>query len=281
MSFVDLDGRSNLLNQAPITAQASLLTLFPPNSFCGKVSSLAITPEFDSSLSATVTFEKESAAKTALLLDNTQLGSSQVTVTSAATPDQIAGSKVATQTDEPADGDEVAQEDKPRSRIAAEYLAHGYVLSDKAIQRALDLDKQHGISQRFTNALTQFDSKYKVSERAQATDKQYGVSERASQGYNILSSYFEQAVSTPTGQRLRDFYGQSQKQVLDVHNEAKHLAGFTSGKGVSSTVSPEEAEMEKVTVDGKEKTKCNCGGTDSKCPCEPGMCSCSGCTKAS
>nr|POF04902.1 protein vip1 [Quercus suber] len=219
--------------------------------------------------------------------------------------------------------DDVAQEDKPRSRIAAEYLAHGYKLSDKAIQRALDLDKQHGISQRFTTALTQFDSKYKVSERAAATDKQYGVSQRANQGWASLSSYFEQAASTPTGQRLRNFYDQSQKQVLDVHNEARHLAGLSGpnkdmgihqvegtnrtkcncGADSSScscapgtcacgscaknpdekttSVSVEQAEMEKVTVDGKEKTKCNCGGAEGKCPCEPGKCSCSGCSKAS
>jgi len=45
--------------------------------------------------------------------------------------------------------------------------------------------------------------------------------------------------------------------------------------------SEEEAEMEKVNVDGKEKTKCNCGGSDGKCPCEPGKCACSGCSKAS
>ena len=57
-------------------------------SFCGKITNLSMTPtsaSAEASQSATVTFEKETAAKTALLLDNTQLGKSQVKVTSAST----------------------------------------------------------------------------------------------------------------------------------------------------------------------------------------------------
>merc|ERR1712029_1090102 len=55
-------------------------------SFCGKIQSLSVTPESsdaNSTQSASVTFEKETAAKTALLLDNTQLGPAQVSVSSA------------------------------------------------------------------------------------------------------------------------------------------------------------------------------------------------------
>lgn len=241
-----------------------------------------------------MTFEKETAAKTALLLDNTQLGPAQVHVTQAASLGDIAGEKA---TGEEGEKDNIPQEDKPRSRIVAEYLAHGYVISDKAIERALALDQQHGVSSRFMGALNNFDQKFKVSERAGQMDQSYGVSTRAQQGYNGLSSYFEKALSTPTGQRLRTFYDQSQKQVMDVHNEARHLASLKSGKPAESVMNPmsgekpapsatsgvptaEEAEMEKVDVDGKEKTKCNCGGADGKCPCEPGKCACEGCTKA-
>lgn len=273
-----------------------------------------------------MTFEKETAAKTALLLDNTQLGANQVHVTSAASLDELAGGRTA-HPDE--NVDDLSQEDKPRSRIFAEYLAHGYVLSDKAIERAIALDQQHGVSNRFTTTLQNFDNKFKASEKAQALDHQYGISARANQGWRGLSSYFEKAAETPTGQRVRAFYAQGQKQVLDVHNEARHLAGLKSGKapqqgegdlnlhnvagtdrtacncgaqgGVcqcapgkcgcsscpknpdekSTTRSAEEAEMEFVEVDGQKKTKCNCGGVDGKCPCEPGKCACSGCSKAS
>jgi len=292
----------------------------------GKISDLTLTPnsQDETTKSYAVSFEKETAAKTALLLDNTQLGSNQVNVTAATDFEQIAPGKTAghSEGDSPED---IAQEDKPRSRIFAEYLAHGYVLSDKAIEKALALDQQHGVSNRFTQTLQQFDSKYHATEKAQAIDQQYGITQKANQGWRGLSSYFEKAAETPTGQRMRAFYNQGSKQVLDVHNEAVHLAGLKTGKQSgdlnlhkvegtdrtacncnakgsvcqcapgkcdcsscpknsdvkSSSQTAEQAEMEFVEVDGQKKTKCNCGGTDEKCPCEPGKCACSGCSKSS
>merc|ERR1712137_1503170 len=171
-------------------------------SFCGKISDLTLTPKSqdETSKSYAVTFEKATAAKTALLLDNTQLGANQVNVTAASDLDAIVPGKTAGHSEGDAPED-IAQEDKPRSRIFAEYLAHGYVLSDKAIEKAIALDQQHGLSQK------------------------------ANQGWRGLSSYFEKAAETPTGQKMRAFYEQGSKQVLDVHNEAKHLAGLKTGKG--------------------------------------------------
>ncbi|KAF2086666.1 hypothetical protein K490DRAFT_43503 [Saccharata proteae CBS 121410] len=241
-------------------------------SFCGKISTLSVTPTAEGTQSATVTFEKETAAKTALLLDNTQLGPAQVHVTAAKSIDDLADEKKTTE--ESGSSDDVAQEDKPRARIVAEYLAHGYVISDNAIERALALDKQHGISSRFTNTLKTFDSKYKATEKAQAADSKYGVTDKAYAGWRGLNSYFEKAISTPTGQKLRQFYEQGNKQVLDVHNEARHLADL---KKQSSMPSAEEAEMEKVP--GSDRTKCNCGGSTGKCPCAPGKCACNSCAK--
>jgi len=180
---------------------------------------------------------------------------------------------------------DVAQEDKPRSRILAEYLAHGYVISDKVIERGLALDQQHGISNRFTSALKNFDEKYKATDKTKNIDQQYGVSARANTAWSGLNSYFEKATSTPTGQKLRDFYVQTSKQVLDVHNEARHLANLksttptagASGTTGESKVSIEEAEMEKVG--DTDRTKCNCGASTEKCPCAPGKCACNNCAK--
>ena len=231
--------------------------------------------------SAVVTFEKETAAKTALLLDNTQLGPAQVHVT--ASTSSVPGAKETGSSEEHHDSETIAQEDKPRSRIIAEYLAHGYVVSDKAIERAIGLDQQHGVSNRFMSTLSNFDSKFKVSERTVQVDQRLGVSNRAQQGWYGLNSYFEKAVNTPTGQKLRSFYESGSKQVMDVHNEARHLASLKTGKPEGSIMNPtssekteagvpsaEAAEMEKVTIDGQERTKCNCGGEGGKCPCPPG-----------
>ncbi|KAK3172060.1 hypothetical protein OEA41_004144 [Lepraria neglecta] len=245
-------------------------------SFCGKITSLSVTPtsEAADSQSATVTFEKETAAKTALLLDNTQLGSSQVSVSSAAGISELAGSN---NEEEPREGHDISQEDKPRSRIVAEYLAHGYVLSDAALQRAIALDNKHGVSSRFTNALANFDAKYKATDKAKGLDESYGVTNKAYSVWGGLNSYYEKAIGTPTGQKLASFYTQTDKQVRDIHTEARRLADMKSGK---SSGSMEQNAQSMKNVQGTEKTTCQCGGNTGTCPCEEGKCDCSGCSKA-
>ncbi|KAI9833166.1 MAG: hypothetical protein M1819_003789 [Sarea resinae] len=216
-------------NIAPQTSEKEVRDFF---SFCGKIASLSVTPTADapdSPKSATVTFEKETAAKTALLLDHTVLGASQVSVSSAANLDDIAPGKTSSG-EESKDDDDVEQEDKPRSRIVAEYLAHGYALSDQAIQHAIELDNKHGISARFTSALTNFDSKYHATDKVKGLDSSYGLTNKANAGWRGLNSYFEKALGTPTGQRVREFYTQSDKQVRDIHAEARRLADLKSGK---------------------------------------------------
>lgn len=260
-------------------------------SFCGKISSLSVTPTSGNSQSATVTFEKETAAKTALLLDNTQLGPAQVHVTAAKSIDELAGGHAddaSAAKDE--HGHDVEQEDKPRSRIIAEYLAQGYAISDKAIERAIQLDQQRGFSTKFTTALKSFDQRFHATQKAQAVDTKLGVSGKAAAGWRGMNSYFEKAMGTPTGQKLRQFYVQGNKQVIDVHNEARHLADLKAGKSsptASGAAGPasgekmpsvEEAGVEEVPgTDGK--TKCNCGSKAEKCPCPPGKCACSSCAK--
>jgi len=190
--------------------------------------------------------------------------------------------------DDPRSSEELSQEDKPRSRIVAEYLAHGYTISDAALQRAIALDNKHGVSNRFTNALTAFDNKVKATDRARGIDETYKISDKTGQAWSGLSSYFEKALQTPTGQRVAAFYTQSDKQVRDIHAEARRLADLKSGKSSSSSSSgggavggslaENEKSMEKVQ--GTEKTTCQCGGNMGTCPCAEGKCACSGCAKA-
>ncbi|GLI82155.1 protein vip1 [Penicillium ochrochloron] len=204
-------------------------------SFCGKITSLSITPvssEADAPKSASVTFEKEAAAKTALLLDQTQLGTSSVHVEAAQSIDTLAGASAGgASTTEKDEEQDIAQEDKPRSRIVAEYLAHGYVVSDGAIQKAIALDQKHGFSTKFTSALSNFDKKFNATERARGIDDSYKISDKAVSGWRGLHSYFEKALEHPSGQKLRDFYVQTDKQVRDIHNEARRLADLKQGKG--------------------------------------------------
>jgi len=243
-------------------------------SFCGKISSISVTPDSESPEStkrATVTFEKETAAKTALLLDSTQLGPTQVHVStdasitnaiSSAASNAASSASAAVYGTKEATEEGFSQEDKPRSRIVAEYLAHGYALSDVAIQKAIELDQKHGVSTRFTTVLQKFDEKYHATDKARGLDQSYGVTDKATAigqtGWQTLSSYFEKALGTPTGQKLANFYTTSEKQVRDVHAEARRLADLKK----------------------QGKTTCQCGGDSGECPCKEGQCACSGCAKS-
>ena len=195
-------------------------------------------------------------------------------VSSAAGISELAGTNTK---DASRDDNDISQEDKPRSRIVAEYMAHGYVISDTAIQRAIALDNKHGVSSRFTNALAQFDAKYKATDRAKGLDQSYGITDKATAGWRGIHSYFEKALGTPTGQKLASFYTQSDKQVRDIHAEARRLADLKSGKGGGSM---EQNEKTMEHVPGTEKTTCQCGGNTGTCPCAEGKCACSGCSKA-
>lgn len=159
------------------------------------------------------------------------MGGSPVHVESTSNIDDLAGAQATGASEKTEDEHDIAQEDKPRSRILAEYLAHGYVVSDGAIQKAISLDQKHGFSNRFTSALSNFDTKFNATGRAKDLDESYKISDKAATGWRGLSHYFEKALEHPHGQKLRDFYVQTDKQVRDIHNEARRLADLKLGKG--------------------------------------------------
>jgi RNA recognition motif-containing protein len=231
-------------------------------SFCGKITDIKVTPGADEKTKdASVTFEKETAAKTAQLLNNTQLGGAQISVTPA---DGKVDDGAPHTTDTERDSDEITQEEKPRSRILAEYLAHGYMVGDAALTRAIDLDQKHNVTSRFLNTLTNLDKKYQATDRAKATDQSYGLSNRASSIFSGISSYFEKATSSPTGQKIVKFYTDGQRQVQDIHAEARRLAELKKEEHGGSAY--KAAGLEKVF--GKEKEK-PAGATDNTTGTEP------------
>lgn len=201
-------------------------------SFCGKVTSVEVNPidEKSDTKSAKVLFEKSEAVKTALLLSDSELGGSKVSIVAA--PGADSDTNGDGHETPPKEGEDIRQEHKPRSAIIAEYLSQGYVLGDKVIARGLELDQKHGVSSRFTNYITQLDNKYKISENAVATDKAYGVTENLHKTHAKVSKYFDSTVSkylddalnTERGSKIRSFYTDAVKTAQDVHSEAQRLA---------------------------------------------------------
>lgn len=253
-------------------------------SFCGKINHVTLTPTSgsdDADLSATITFDKESAAKTATLLDGTPLKGSPLSVKAAHSIDEIAGSHLAPTADIGPDG-EIPQEAKSRSAIFAEYLANGYVLGDSVLQRGIELDKQHGLAAKFasflTNTLHTIDSKTHASDTARTVDQQYKVSEKATSATTGLTRYFEKALGTGAGQKLRQFYQNSEKQVWDIHSEAKRLADMKIQQKRQNQ-DDGGSDNGKPSAD-TDKNICTCGGAAVACQCAPGTCACDGCVKA-
>ncbi|RYP11251.1 hypothetical protein DL764_000207 [Monosporascus ibericus] len=222
-------------------------------SFCGKITDIQVTTSGENTKEASVTFEKPTAAKTAQLLNNTQLGGAQITVapTDGGGADDEHHQPTGGNGDR--DTDEIAQEEKPRSRILAEYLAHGYVVGDAALQQAIELDTKHGVTERFRKTLTNLDQKYHATDRARATDQSYGVSARVGSLFGGLNSYFEKATSSPTGKKLVQFYADSQRQVQDIHAEARRLADLKKGEHGGSAY--KASGLERVFGKAKEQAE--------------------------
>jgi hypothetical protein len=102
--------------------------------------------------------------------------------------------------------------------------------------------------------LSNFDQKTQATQKAQVVDQKLGVSSKGYAAFNMVTSYFDKAASTPTGQKLRAFYEQGNKTVMDVHNEARHLADLKKQKPASEegAASAEAQEKPKEAVTGEK-----------------------------
>lgn len=74
------------------------------------------------------------------------------------------------------------------------------------------------------STLQSLDSKYHATDKAKSVDQSYGVTQRTNSLLSGLTSYYEKAAGTPTGQKLVNFYTQTSRQVQDIHAEARRLA---------------------------------------------------------
>jgi len=247
-------------NFSPTTKESQLHDFF---SFCGKIDSIQIKEK-----TAYVHFEKPASANTAALLNGGSLDGAHITVHSDVehpeTDDEHAN---VTGT-----GTGIEQHEKPRAGIAAEYLAKGYLLSDDILGRAIEFDKNKGISKRFLTYLNSLDSTIgnkvggegatlsgtvqakvqpvvsdvhaKVTSaandgltRAKTIDEQKGITKTA-------SSYYSSALSSAFGQKVLSFYTSTTKQVVDIHEEALRIkashqpATSTNLSGAPTTAEP-------------------------------------------
>ncbi|KAF8798852.1 hypothetical protein BYT27DRAFT_7202564 [Phlegmacium glaucopus] len=235
---------------APSTTEKQVHDFF---TFCGNIASIQQHQEKGT---ATIAFEKPSAAKTALMLTGGALDGSTLTVTS---------DVVHQDDDQPAAHEHhIEQSDKPRAGIAAEYLAKGYTLSDHILARAIEIDNTQGISKRFLNYFQSLDKT--VGQRALGPDqtitgKVQTTMDAAAQharavddhgGYSkVAHEYYSKAITSPLGQKVRAFYTSTSKQVMDIHEEARRIATQQKSKAGNPGTAADAANVSK-SVETKE-----------------------------
>ncbi|KAH9986580.1 hypothetical protein BJV77DRAFT_1028544, partial [Russula vinacea] len=162
-------------------------------------------------------------------------------------------------------GTPLDQSDKPRAGIAAEYLAKGYKLSDGILQRAIQLDAEKGISNRFLNYFQSLDSSIgakalgpdqTISGRVTSTIQtatQHARTVDEQKGYSkVAGDYYTRALGSNLGQRVRAFYTTTSKQILDIHEEARRIAD--EHKASQRATEPASVETPGAVDDSSKET---------------------------
>lgn len=160
-------------------------------SFCGSISQLDLTDDGPNHQKAVVDFLKPSAASTAVMLHGSSLDGAHLSVALALAGDASAiAAATATTASHHDDAQPVGQEDKPKTAIVAEYLAHGYTISDEITKRAIELDNKHGLSTKFKGYLSQLDRSLgeKLDKAAPSTSATTTRTEHTPSGPAALSS---------------------------------------------------------------------------------------------
>jgi len=263
-----------IASKVPASVTTEKLTNF--FSFCGKVDS--VTPQPDASSESStyeIHFESPKALSTALLLNDAELDGVSIQVVEKPVdlkatagpppayvegenkPDLAGDNKVQSTKTGDEEYDDISQEEKPKYAIMAQLLANGYVVSDKVINRAIEIDKKNGYSSRFHNFVTSLDEKYihsqvpgttanknLVSAQGKLSDLQTQLTNKYSK---TLSKYFEKATSHPYGVKIHEFYKGFAKDVQEVHKEATRLAELQKNAEAEANANANAAEAEAKT----------------------------------
>ena len=231
-------------SQIPVSVPETKIKEF--FSFCGKIKDIEVLDKTEKTKTIRVEFEKASAVSTALLLNGAEFEGSQIEVKedfasgAAAGVGADAGPGEKDVAGERGKGDsDIDQESKPKSTIIAELLANGYVLQSSLVEKAVDFDQQHGITDRFRDFISGLDQKYHLQEKnqqivnqansslGQAYDQansQWGLESHWNQGMRTLNSYLDRFKKDKYGSQVHDFYTNAAKDAKAVNDEALRLA---------------------------------------------------------
>ncbi|KAF7725383.1 hypothetical protein EC973_009651 [Apophysomyces ossiformis] len=207
--------------------------------FCGKINEFELTTDDDGKHQvALINFERESAAKTASLLSNALIDECHIVATPYFESAAPAGAEKSANNET----NDSTQEAKPKSRIAAEILASGYVLQDQIVAKGLEYDKQYNVSSRLGDYFSaiqsnvkQFDDKYRIWNKAIEIDQKFGIQEKVQSAALTAQTTAQSVLQSPTGQKVHEFANHTLSQIASVHYEAKRIQTEKALDGAPST----------------------------------------------
>jgi len=219
-----------ICSDIPVSTDESKIKEF--FSFCGKVDTIDVISKSEKTKSVEVTFANQSAVSTATLLNGAELngGTIHVKAKESSSEKSAASGVTSAKNDKSDEIAAIPQEEKPKSTIAAEYLANGYVLSDNLIQKAIEFDKKHDLSSRFKSFLQDIDNKYHFQAKGQEVNAKLGLDEKFNQGKKTLDDYLDKFKSGKYGSKLNEMYTNVATDVSQVHEHAKSIARQKEGK---------------------------------------------------
>ncbi|KAI7866021.1 hypothetical protein BDF14DRAFT_1743864 [Spinellus fusiger] len=211
-----------------ISLQSSEKTVKEFFLFCGKIKEFELVrDETEESQVALIHFERASAAKTAYLLSNALIDDCHITAAPYFDATGSEGEKSAEQ-----DTVETTQESKPKSRIAAEILASGYLLQDHIVAKGLEYDSKFSLTTRFNgyfntlqHNVKQLDTRYRIWDKAVEIEQKFKLQEKVQNAAQTAQIKAQAALQTQAGQKVHDLANQTLAQIAAVHYEAKKIQG--------------------------------------------------------
>ncbi|ODV78689.1 uncharacterized protein CANTADRAFT_53798 [Suhomyces tanzawaensis NRRL Y-17324] len=243
--------------------------------FCGKIKAITPLEKSDKFQAYEIVFESEKALSTAELLNDAELdgvpivvekasassaGATTTASSSAASGDlppqysATVGSGAGTSDTKTGDShyDDISQEEKPKYAIMAQLLSQGYVVSDRIVEKSIEVDKEKGISASFKNFLTSLDSKFIHSQEPDSTTNKNlsnvqntlgsWTSLIAKSPYTAkLAQYYDRAAASPAGVKVHAFYRNISSDVKQIHEEAKRLSELKKSEQAEAKLDPSVA----------------------------------------
>lgn len=222
-----------IASNIPVTSTEEKISEF--FSFCGKIKQMEVVDKTEKLKTIKVQFEKASAVSTALLLNGAEFEGSQIEVVEAEGDKEATLARSENANDGAAADGDIEQEEKPKSAVIAELLAHGYVLQSSLVEKAVAFDQEHGLSDRFRNFISGLDEKYHLHDKNQQladqtsslynqANSQWGIENRWNSGMRTLNTYLDKLKKEKYGSQVHDFYTKTAQDVKSVNEEALRLA---------------------------------------------------------